>query len=222
MIKVSVIIPIYCVEKYIERCTRSLLEQSLDDVEFIFINDCTPDKSILILEKVLCDYPNRRNCVSIINHEINLGLPIARQTGLKMAKGEYIIHCDSDDWLAPDALEKLYKVAQINNSDMVICDFYTSDGVEREQMKACFTTDNLRLINDFFIGKGFWCVWNKLVRRSIYENLIIYPKYNVAEDMVLVTQLLYYCKHINYIDSPLYYYFKNPLTMTRTPSEEGI
>lgn len=222
MLKVSVIIPIYCVEKYIERCARSLFEQTLNDVEYIFVNDCTPDQSINILEKIICDYPSRKNNVSIINHEINLGLPIARQTGLKKAKGEYIIHCDSDDWLALDALEKMYNVAKNNNSDMVICDFFTSDGVERKQMKGCYNTENIRLINDFFKGKGFWCVWNKMVRRSVYNNTITYPKFNVAEDMVLVTQLLYYCKNINYIDLPLYYYFKNPQSMTRIPTEKGI
>jgi len=107
MPKVSVIIPVYGVEKYIERCIRSLFEQTLDDIEYIFVDDCTPDNSISILRKVLSEYPNREKQVKILHHEKNKGLAQARQTGLKIASGEYIAHCDSDDWVDKD----LYKIA---------------------------------------------------------------------------------------------------------------
>ena len=95
--KVSIIVPIYGVEHFIERCARSLFEQTLDGIEFIFVNDSTPDNSISILLRVLEDYPNRQNQVRIVQHEVNKGLPFARQTGIRLAKGEYIAHCDSDD-----------------------------------------------------------------------------------------------------------------------------
>ncbi len=97
MLKVSVIIPVYGVEKYIERCTRSLFEQTLDDMEFIFVNDCTKDNSIAIIERIAEEYPLRKSQIHILNHQVNKGLPIARQTGLRVATGEYIAHCDSDD-----------------------------------------------------------------------------------------------------------------------------
>lgn len=86
MAKVSVIVPIYNVSRFIKRCVESLFNQTLDDVEFIFVNDCTPDDSIDILKKVIADYPDRNTM--IINHEVNKGLPAARNTGLKAASGQ--------------------------------------------------------------------------------------------------------------------------------------
>ena len=88
---VSVIVPIYGVEPYIEKCARSLFEQSLENMEFIFVNDCTPDKSVEILRQVIEDYPRRYLQIQIIEHEENRGLAMARNSGLLIAKGEYII-----------------------------------------------------------------------------------------------------------------------------------
>ena len=88
MPKVSVIVPVYGVEKYIERCARSLFEQTLDDIEYIFVDDCSPDRSIEILNQVIGEYPGRKDQVQIIHHASNQGLALARQTGLKAATGE--------------------------------------------------------------------------------------------------------------------------------------
>lgn len=108
---VSVIVPIYGVEPYIEKCARSLFEQSLENMEFIFVNDCTPDKSVEILRQVIEDYPRRYLQIQIIEHEENRGLAMARNSGLLIAKGEYIIHCDSDDWVELDMYEEMYEKA---------------------------------------------------------------------------------------------------------------
>src|SRR5690606_33802156 len=124
-ILVSVIIPIYGVEKYIEKCVRSLFSQTLTDVEYIFIDDCSPDASIAILEKLIFEYALEKN-VSIIRHQTNRGLPSARNTGLEYAKGIYIFHCDSDDFLEKDALEVLYNAAKASSADIVWSDFYLS------------------------------------------------------------------------------------------------
>ena len=105
-IKISVCIPVYGVEKYIERCIRSLWEQTMQDgIEFIFVNDCTKDKSIEIIEQVLEEYPHRKKQTTIIHHPKNSGLVAARNTALAHAKGQYIIHCDSDDWCDLDLYE---------------------------------------------------------------------------------------------------------------------
>ena len=121
---VSVIVPIYGVEPYIEKCARSLFEQSLENMEFIFVNDCTPDKSVEILRQVIEDYPRRYLQIQIIEHEENRGLAMARNSGLLIAKGEYIIHCDSDDWVELDMYEEMYEKALEKNADIVICDYY--------------------------------------------------------------------------------------------------
>ena len=106
--KVSVIVLIYKVEKYIERCARSLFCQTMQDIEYVFVNDCTPDCSIQILQSVIDEYPQRKSDIKIISHEKNMGSGVARNTGLEVADGEYIIYCDGDDWVDPDMYEKLY------------------------------------------------------------------------------------------------------------------
>ena len=122
--KVSVCVPIYGVEKYIEQCVRSLMEQTMTDgIEFIFVNDCTKDKSMSILNQVLEEYPHRIDQVKIIEHEVNKGLPSARNTALNEAKGEYIVHCDSDDWVEPTMYESMYNKAKISNADIIGCGF---------------------------------------------------------------------------------------------------
>ena len=120
--KVSVIIPFYKVERYIKRCATSLLTQTLDDVEFIFVDDASPDSSRDILLSVIKEHPEK--AVTILTHQSNKGLPAARNTGLGVATGDYIYHCDSDDWLEPDMLEKLVGSAERNDADIVYCDFW--------------------------------------------------------------------------------------------------
>lgn len=110
--KVSVIVPVYKVEKFIERCAISLFSQTLQDVEFIFVDDASPDNSVQIVQKCIREYPHRESQTVILTHEKNMGLPAARNTGLAVAKGEYIFHCDSDDFVEPDMLEQLYNTAK--------------------------------------------------------------------------------------------------------------
>ena len=124
MNKVSVIIPIYKVRNFIERCACSLFEQTLQDIEYIFVDDASPDDSIDILKSCVERYPERASHVHILVHEHNQGLPAARNTGLPVATGEYIFHCDSDDFVEKDMLEIMYKVATEEDADMVYCDFY--------------------------------------------------------------------------------------------------
>ena len=108
---VSVIIPVYGVEKYIERCARSLFEQTMEDLEYIFVDDCTPDASMDILARVMDDYPARRCQVKVLHNEVNRGLAYTRRRGVEASTGDYIIHCDSDDYVEKDIYEKLYAKA---------------------------------------------------------------------------------------------------------------
>ena len=112
MPKVSVVIPIYGVEKYIERCAVSLFEQTLHDIEFVFVDDCTPDHSIEILKQVIEKYrpcfEEKNYAVRIERMSSNSGLPTVRRHGVSWCSGEYVTHCDSDDWVAPNMYELLY------------------------------------------------------------------------------------------------------------------
>jgi glycosyltransferase involved in cell wall biosynthesis len=106
MNKVSEIILIYNVEAFIEKCVRSLMEQTFEDIEYIFINDCSPDKSMQILSGLLLDYPNRMPHVKIINHD-NKGVSAARNAALDIAKAEWITFIDSHDYVEPGFLENV-------------------------------------------------------------------------------------------------------------------
>lgn len=197
--RVSVIIPIYGVEKYIERCAISLFEQTLADIEYIFINDCTKDHSIDVLNKVIDKYPHRKSNVKIVNMLSNSGQAAVREYGTKLAVGEYLIHCDSDDWVDVNMYEMLYNKAKKENLDIVWCDYYRTDGVNH---KLVSLSTQPRLMQG--------PLWNKLVRRSLYfENNVVYPKANKAEDGALMTQISFYSKSRGYVSQPLYYYYVN-------------
>ncbi len=221
---VSVIIPVYNVGKFIERCARSLMEQTIDNVEYIFVDDASPDNSIQILQKVLADYPNRRDNVRILTHAENKGLPAARNTGLAVAQGKYIFHCDSDDFVEPDMLEQLYGKAIKCDADIVWCDWYlTFENSERYMKQPAYDTP-LEALKAMLSGVMKYNVWNKLVRRSIYvENKIDFPAgYGMGEDMTIML-LFAYAERISYLPHAFYHYVKlNTNAFSQTYSKRHL
>lgn len=206
--KVSVIVPIYNVEAYIERCAISLFEQTLDDIEYIFVNDCTPDNSMMILSEVLLRYPQRKEQVRIINQPKNQGAAKAREDGIKEARGEYIIHCDSDDWVDKNIYQLLYEKALADNSDMVICDWYESDGVKHKKIDQNLNLDAdllPRVLNRSISGS----LCNKLIACYIYHALDFFPTAHMMEDVAYTVQFVLKCRKISYLEKPLYYYYNN-------------
>jgi glycosyltransferase involved in cell wall biosynthesis len=221
MPKISVIVPIYGVEKYIARCAKSLFEQTLDDIEYLFINDCTLDKSIEILKKVLEDYPKRKPQVFIHNMEKNSGLPAARKRGVLNAKGDYILHCDSDDWVEPQMCKSMYEKAVEEEADIVVCDFYVSTDNDHTRHIGTRTKEKNQYLYNILNKKETWAIWNKLVHHSLYTN-IIYPKHPMGEDFVLSTQLIKKSNKIDFVPHPLYHYFTNLESITRKKSKEHL
>lgn len=207
--KVSVIVPIYGVEAYIERCAVSLFEQTLDDIEYIFVNDCTPDNSMTILSEVLLRYPQRREQVRIINQPKNMGAAKAREDGIKAARGEYIIHCDSDDWVMVDAYQRMYDCSKKYGYDILIADYIEHNGIDEIRKVHQELGDNpLSTI----ISKPVLCsLINKLVKRSILNNDIYYPTQHMQEDNVLCIQMFYYANSVGYLkgQTPVYAYYIN-------------
>lgn len=214
MPKVSVIIPVYGVEKYIERCVRSLFEQTLDDIEYIFVDDCCLDRSIEILDNVIKEYPNRITDIKIVHHKENKGLAQARQSGIKVATGEYFVHCDSDDWVDTDLFEKAYNTAKANGLDVVVYNGESTDGIKGEKIKSEYYTTIDKCINAMMHRRMWWSLCNKMFKRTVYCNEIISPSDNMGEDMCLTLQLMTYCKNIGYIDAN-YYYYKNPTSIMK-------
>lgn len=210
MPKVSIIVPVYGVEKYIERCARSLFEQTLDDIEYLFIDDCTPDKSIEILKNVLEEYPQRKNQVIIHRMEKNSGQAAVRKWGMLNATGNYVIHCDSDDWVDVTMYEKMYNKAIETGSDVVVCDYVVTNGEKiLNTVKGCGDTDVSKFIQRMLFQRDPWSLWNKLFNRTVCYKELIYPKGNMGEDMVLCIQMMLHCKRMSYISGLNYNYFNN-------------
>lgn len=232
--KISVIIPMYKVSAFIERCAESLMKQTLDDVEFLFVDDCSPDDSRAVLETVLARYPARD--ARVIVHENNMGLPSARNTGLALTHGEFIFHCDGDDFVEPDMLEKMYAAAVAADADYVWSDFYISfEQNERYMSARDYSTPEELIRKGYLCGDMKFNVWNKLVRRDVYEKaeralgtaclspLGIFPSgHPMAEDMTMI--LLAACAtKVAYVPSALYHYVRtNAGAMTQVVTQRQL
>lgn len=227
MPKVSVIIPVYKVEDFIARCAESLFAQTLDGIEFVFVDDCTPDRSMDILQSVIDANRERmeeKGWSVVMEHmPVNSGLPAVRRRGIERSTGDYIIHCDSDDWPEPQMYGLMYEAAVRNDADIVICDFAVNDGASViEKVKGAGTTDKDRFIRDLLLQKYSWAVWNKLVSRRCFTDGLIPPKGNMGEDMVQTFQLLLNAGSVAYVPQTLYNYFLNTASMTNSRDDETM
>ena len=210
MIKVSAIIPVYRVEAFVERCAVSLFSQSLEDVEFIFVDDASPDNSIAIIERCLMSFPARKEQVRIIRHPVNRGISVVRNDGLAAAKGEYIYFCDSDDWLEPEALETMSRTAETFNADIVYCDFFLSfEKNERYMSNPDYDTAEEMWRKGFLGGKMKYNLWNKLVRRTLYtrSGMLFPEEHPIGEDMLMI-RLTTTAERVKHIPEALYHYVK--------------
>jgi glycosyltransferase involved in cell wall biosynthesis len=205
----SIIAPIYGVEKYIVKCADSLLGQTYDDIQFIFVNDGTKDDSIVLLEKLIAEkYIHRKDRIVIVDKR-NEGLPAARKTGMKYATGDYILHVDSDDWVEKDMVERIAAKAKETDSDVIYFDFYkeysTRSKLDRE--KEYTSSTKMKFIWGLFNYKAYGYVWNKCVKRTVYtQNDIVFPLFGMHEDIFLMSQLLFHAESIVHLPAALYHY----------------
>lgn len=207
MTKVSIIVPVYNVELYIDKCLESLINQSMKDIEIILIDDGSTDNS----GKICDSYAIKDKKVKVI-HKNNRGLSNSRNCGLDIAKGEYISFVDSDDFIHPQMIEILYKTIISNNGDIVICDFqriYENNNIKFKQYK---TEQNIKIYNNIealneLYSKNvvkFVIAWNKLYKRELFINLR-YREKKFHEDEFIIHELLYRSNKV--IDIPLQLYF---------------
>lgn len=218
-ITISLIAPVYGVEKYIARFADSVLSQSYPHMEFIFVNDGTKDRSIEILQELIdSKYPYRRKQVVIVNKK-NEGLPAARRTGLDYVTGDYVYNVDPDDWLSPGSIEKIVNKIEETNCDIVYFN-YVKEYVKRSSRKCerVYTGDSKEsYIRNMFNHKAYGTLCNKCVRFSLYSSNTIYvPRYGYAEDCFVSVQLVGYACSLAYLNEDIYHYRKdNPNSMTR-------
>lgn len=214
---VSVVIPVYNAERYLERCVRSVLEQSYPEVQVILVEDGSTDAS-----PDLCDaWAGDR--VQVI-HQPNGGVASARNTGIAAASGEYILQLDSDDYLAPWAIEKLVHAARAERADMVICDFLKGEKMHEDFPLS--VADRLEVIDrreawmriyrDDHSTLQYAAPWCKLCRRDRYEG-IRYPDGKLFEDIATTHRLIGRCERIVVLDIPLFYYYQHPESIMNAP-----
>ena len=207
---VSILVPVYNVELYIERCARSLFEQTYDNLEFVFVNDCTPDKSIQILETVITDYPARAERIRIIHHEHNRGIGTTRNTLIDNSNGEFVFFVDSDDWVETNSVELLVAKQQETDADIItgqrIAHF--PDG-ECPFLTCGWDMDKDTMIEKVLKGECSTIVIGRLIRTSLFRSNSIRCMDGVTyEDRQIFPQLIYYCKSVAGVDMIVYHHFK--------------
>ena len=205
---VSVIVLVYKVEEYIERCACSLFGQTFQDLEYVFVDDCSPDRSMEILERVLDRYPHRRGQVKILHNEVNRGQAYSRRRGVEAATGDYIIHCDSDDWIDPEIYAKLYSKASSENLDMVICSIQRVYPDHTELIPDLTASDDL--VESLLFLDLRHHLPDKLIARRAYQSGITFPVNNMCEDTALIIQLASYCHSWGFVPEALYNYNYTP------------
>jgi glycosyltransferase involved in cell wall biosynthesis len=218
-ITISIIAPVYRVERYIGRFTESVCGQSYPHIELIVVNDQTDDSSIDMLnELVQTRYPGFKDKVRIVDQP-HAGLPAARRTGLKYATGDYVWHVDPDDWLEADAAQKIAECASRTDADVIYFDFFKEFGRRTEvKLEKDYDSSMKREYQmSMYAHKSSGAVWNKCVKRRIYvENTIYSPDYSHAEDAFMVFQLVGYAGSLCHLNESLYHYRKdNPVALTR-------
>ena len=206
---VSIAVPVYGVEKYIEKCTISLFEQTYQNLEYIFVNDCTKDKSIEILNSIIEQYPNRKPFVKIINHIENKGLSETRNTAINNCKGEFIISVDSDDWLEPNAVETLISKQQEKNADIVYGNIICNDNIRKVNFLIPKPMEKKEFLIYILSNRYHHEVCSRLIRRNLYidHNIRVENPCHVGEDWQVMPKLIYYAKTVDFIDKDIYHYY---------------
>ena len=209
MPKVSIIVPFFNTEKYIERCLNSLINQTLSDVEIVLINDGSTDNSIQIAKS----FEKKDSRIKIIEQE-NKKQGAARNAGMKVATGEYIGFVDSDDWVDLDYYEKLYSAAKKYDADIALAtNVRIGNGKTKYRLNINKEDFIITLQEKFDIQNQPQnpCPTNKIYRKTILEkNNILWPEGVYCEDKLFTIQAVYYANGIVTVPSVFYYYFRNP------------
>ena len=216
--KLSIIVPVYGVEKYIDKCLNSLVKQSLKEIEIIVVNDGTKDNSQKIIDKYVKKYPDKIK--SYIKE--NGGQGSARNYGLKKASGEYIGYVDSDDFVEKDMYKKLYNKAKENNYDIVVCGNYNvSEDYQNKNIDAFINNYNTDLENIFF---GKMAVWNKIYKRDILiKNKLEFKEKVWYEDLAFTLKAIMNSNTFAFIDEPLYdYLIREGSTMNNSNVQRNL
>ena len=215
---VSILVPFYNVEQYIDRCIQSLIEQTYENIEILLIDDCSPDKSLEIAQHYAHNDPR----IKILRYEKNRGLGGARNYGLENATGEYLLFVDSDDYIEPNTVEVLFDKAKQNDLCVLEANYLKEGEINSEVLprKSCYS-------EKVFSGKEYWesipiapvVAWNKFYKLSfLIENNIVF-QLRKFEDVAFTAEVFMKAERVMNIDFPFYHYIvRENSIMTETTS----
>lgn len=216
--KVSVLVPFYNVEKYVGRCVESLFSQTYSNIEYVFVNDCTPDNSMDIINEYIDKFNVRNKCV-IINHEVNKGISASRNDCLDNATGDYILFIDSDDYIDKDMVELLVKAAIENNADISGCGYIEEYKDRSVEMPQRYTNNHVEMMRAITLLTIKGVMWKLLIRRSIVEEnqVRFIPDNTMVDDYLFCCQVFFYAKRFASVDKCMYHYIQfNPNNYSKT------
>lgn len=221
---ISIIVPIYNVEKYLEQCINSILNQSYKNIEIILVDDGSPDNCGKICDR----YAKFDKRIKVI-HKKNGGLSEARNFGLDIARGEYIVFVDSDDYIDIHMIEILLENIKKYDTDIVICNFnfFENINIIRRNLSKNIKTgiyNNIDIIKEYFLSSPIELVvaWNKIYKRKLFDKDTHFPVNRLYEDLATSYKLYFKSQKVCILDNKLYYYRKRENSITKSVSKRNI
>ena len=202
--KVSIIVPVFNVEKYIEQCATSLFDQTYDNIEYIFVNDASTDNSLAVLTAVAKRYPNRK--ITITSNSQNLGSSATRNNGIDLATGEYITFCDSDDWTELTYIKEMVNIAVSSNADVVVTPFYTNTFNKQEILH--YKDTDIANLNIIPINFQHMSLCNKLIKSHFIKENKSLHNIDCWEDLSVITRIYSQEPTVTLLNTPFYHYRK--------------
>lgn len=206
-IKVSVLVPFYNVENFVGRCVESLFTQTYDNIEYVFVNNCSTDKSRDIITDNMAKYGVAAKC-KLIDHEENLGIAVSRNDCLDNATGDYILFVDSDDYVERNMVELLVHAAVENDADIAGCSYISEFAKQSIRMHEFYPNDHDKMMRHITMLRIKACMWKMLIRRSVIEDnhVRFLPKPDMVDDYLFCCQVVYYARTYTTVQAYLYHY----------------
>ena len=204
---VSILIPIYNVEKYLGKCLDSVFSQTYKNVEFVFVDDCSTDNSYNVLISSIKQNNIPEYKYTIVSHKQNAGIAVSRADCIANAKGEYVQFVDSDDWIEPDMTETLVEATKSSQIDLVGCyfikDFLSGKQTRHSENYSQSCAENMVLCINYDIST---VLWKMLIRRSLFSYFKITPHVDIVEDYIISVKLYFYANSFAVVDKYMYHY----------------
>lgn len=208
---VSLCVPVYNVAPHIEQCVQSLMQQTYDNIEYIFVDDCSTDNSVALLQTVVGAYPQRQPNVHILHNDRNHGLAYTRRASIEAAKGEFILCMDSDDYLSLNTVERLCSACDSEDCDIVFGGLVKENGSSTRTSSLAFLRSYDSLLTAVLEGSiGNLC--GNLIRRSLFDLPLVHfaPEgLDYMEDRSVMLSLSYTARRFSIMDEPLYHYVQH-------------